>query len=55
MKNLSFEYYWKYYEKMSIGPKRANAPFSIVFSNTYFKGISKHYYGVKGKSAKKDH
>ena len=28
---------------------RANAPFSIIFSNTYyFKGIKKRYNGLKG-------
>ena len=27
----------------------ANAPFSIILSNTlYFKGVKRHYYGVKG-------
>ena len=32
--------------------QRANAPFSIIFSNTYlkyYKGIKKRYYGVKGQ------
>ena len=33
---LSFEYLWKYYGN----GKTANAPFSIIFSNTwYVKGI----------------
>ena len=29
----------------------ANAPFSILFSNTgtqYFKGVKRPYYGIKG-------
>ena len=39
---LSFEYFWKYYEKLKIS-------FSIIFSKTwYFKGVQKCYYGVKG-------
>ena len=31
---LSFGYFWRYYERRSICSKRANAPFSIIFSNT---------------------
>ena len=39
----------KYYGKWSICSKRANAPFSIIFSNSkYFKGVKRRYYGVKG-------
>ena len=46
---LSFEYFWKYYWKWSICSKIANAPFSMIFSNTwYFKGVQRLYYGVKG-------
>ena len=32
--SLSLEYFWKYYGKWSICSKRANAPFSIIFSST---------------------
>ena len=46
---LGFEYIWKYFWKWSICSKRANAPFSIIFSTTwYFKGVKRRYYGVKG-------
>ena len=45
---LSFKYFWKYYGKCNICSKRANAPFSITFSNTwYFKGVKRRYYGEK--------
>ena len=47
-----FRQHWKklkkIYVKFWILLKRANAPFSIIFSNTwYFKGVKMRYYGVK--------
>ena len=35
-------------ENGAFAPKVQNAPFSIIFSNTYFKGVKRRLNGVKG-------
>ena len=36
-------------ENAAFASKRANAPFSIFSNTSYFKGVQRCFYGVKGK------